>query len=152
MNWNLTKGRKEDEFGLDLFRKDISRVFDDFFSLKPTDLFESEWIPSIDVEDKKKSITLKAEIPGIDEKDLNVTIEKNILTISGEKKEERREEDKDKKYLFSERKFGSFSRSVVLPEGIKADNVKATFKKGVLNIEIPKENEAETKRIDIKVN
>jgi len=152
MNWNLTKGRREDEFGLDLFRKDISRVFDDFFSLKSTDLFESEWIPSIDVEDKKKSISLKAEIPGIDEKDLNVTLEKNILTISGEKKEERMEEDKDKKYLFSERKFGSFSRSIVLPEGIKADNVNATFKKGVLNIEIPKEKEAETKRIDIKVN
>lgn len=152
MNWNLTKGRREDEFGLDIFREDISRVFDDFFSLKPSELFESNWVPSIDVEDKKKSITVKAEIPGIEEKDLNVTLEKNVLTISGEKKEERKEEYKDKSYIFSERKFGSFSRSIALPEGIKAENVKATFRKGVLNIEIPKEKETETKKIDIKVN
>jgi len=81
---------------------------------------------------------------------LDVKIEDNILTLSGEKKEERKEEKKN--YIFSERKFGSFSRSISLPEGIKTDKINATFKKGILNIDIPKDETKEAKKIEIKVN
>jgi HSP20 family protein len=102
------------------------------------------------VEEDEKTIRIKAEVPGIDEKDLEVKIENNVLTLSGEKKEERKEEKKN--YVFSERKFGSFSRSISLPESIKTDKVKATFKKGVLNIEIPKDEKAEPKKIAIEVH
>ena len=150
MNWSITKRNNED-FGIDTFRRDISRIFDDFLSFSPTNLFETNWIPAIDVQDDHKHVKIKAEMPGIDEKDLKVTIENNNLVISGEKKEERSEEDKDKRYIFSERKFGSFCRSIDLPEGIKTDKVNASFKKGVLKIEIPKDEAKKTKKINVQI-
>jgi len=147
---NLIKRNTNKEYGLDSFRRNIDKVFDDFFFLTPTSLFKNDWEPTIDVEEDDKSIHVKAEIPGIDEKDLDVKIEDNILTLSGEKKEERKEEKKN--YIFSERKFGSFSRSISLPEGIKTEKINATFKKGILNIDIPKDETKEAKKIAIKVN
>jgi HSP20 family protein len=147
---NLIKRTNNKEYGIDSFRKNVDKLFDDFFFLTPTSLFKSDWEPTVDVEENEKSIRVKAEIPGIDEKDLNVEIENNILTLSGEKKEERKEEKKN--YIFSERKFGSFSRSISLPEGTKTDKVKATFKKGVLNIEIPKDEKVEAKKIAIEIH
>jgi HSP20 family protein len=151
MNLSLTK-RKNNLSSIDSFRKNIDSLFDDFFSLKPTNLFDSEWLPSIDVEESDNKINIKAEVPGIDEKDINVTLENNILTIAGEKAEEKKEENKKKNYIFSERRFGSFCRSVTLPEGIKADKIKAKFTKGILDIEIPKDEKAQPKRIQIDVN
>jgi HSP20 family protein len=147
---NLIKRTNNKEYGIDTFRRNIDKMFDDFFSLTPTSLFKSDWEPTVDVEEDEKTIRVKAEVPGIDEKDLEVKIENNVLTLSGEKKEERKEEKKN--YVFSERKFGSFSRSISLPEGIKTDKVKATFKKGVLNIEIPKDEKAVAKKIAIEVH
>jgi len=147
---NLMKRNNNKEYGLDSFRRNIDKVFDDFFFLTPTSLFKNDWEPTIDVEEDDKSIHVKAEIPGIEEKDLDVKIEDNVLTLSGEKKEERKEEKKN--YIFSERKFGSFSRSISLPEGIKTDKINATFKKGILNIDIPKDETKEAKKIEIKVN
>jgi HSP20 family protein len=147
---NLIKRTNNKEYGIDTFRKNIDKMFDDFFFLTPTSLFKSDWEPTVDVEEDEKTIRVKAEVPGIDEKDLEVKIEKNVLTLCGEKKEERKEEKKN--YVFSERRFGSFSRSISLPEGVKTDKVKATFKKGVLNIEIPKDERAEPKKIAIEVH
>ena len=147
---NLIKKSNSKEYGLDSFRKNVDKLFDDFFFLTPTSLFKNDWEPNVDVEEDEKLIRVKAEVPGIDEKDLDVKIEDGILTISGEKKEEKKEEKKN--YIFSERKFGSFSRSIGLPEGIKTDKINATFKKGILNIEIPKDETKEAKRINIKVN
>ncbi len=131
------------------FRNEMERVFDDFFSLRPTELFDSEWVPSIDVDEDEKNVYVRAEIPGIEEKDIDVTLEENILTISGEKKEEH--EEKNKKQWLRESRFGSFQRSVALPEGIKADSAKAKFKKGVLNIEIEKTEKSKPKSIKIDV-
>ena len=131
------------------FRNEMERVFDDFFSLRPTELFDSEWVPSIDVDEDEKNVYVRAEIPGIEEKDIDVTLEENILTISGEKKEEH--EEKDKKHWLRESRFGSFQRSVALPEGIKAESAKAKFKKGVLDIEIEKTEKSKPKSIKIDV-
>jgi len=78
----------------------------------------------------EKSIHVRAEITGIDEKDLNVTLEDNVLTISGEKKKERKEENK--RYVLAERRFGSFKRSIALPAEVKDDNIKASFKNGIV--------------------
>lgn len=94
---------------------------------------------------------MKAEIPGIDEKDLQVTLENNILTIAGEKKEERNEKDRDSRWVVSERKFGSFRRSISLPEGIRSDKIKAAFRNGVLRVEIPREESAKPRKITIDV-
>ena len=133
------------------FKSEINRVFDDFFSLTPSNLFDSEWNPVVDVEETDKEIHVTAEVPGIDEKDLNVTLENNILTISGEKTEEK-EEKKKKSYIYTERKYGSFSRLITLPEGVKGDQIKAKFKKGVLEIVIPKDESAQPKKIQIDVH
>jgi len=132
------------------FRSNIDKLFDDFFFFSPTSLFKNDWEPSIDIEEENDMIHVKAEMPGIDEKDLDVKIENNVLILSGEKKEEKKKEKKN--YVFSERKYGSFYRAVSLPEGINKDKIKATFKKGILSIDIPKKETAEPKKIAINVN
>jgi len=147
---NLIKRNNNKEWGIDAFRKDVDRLFNDFFIYSPGSLFKNEWEPTIDVEDGKDSIHVKAEIPGIDEKDLDVRIKNNTLILSGEKKEEKKEEKKN--YVYTERKFGSFYRSIDLPEGVIADKIKATFKKGVLSIDIPKDEKVKPKKIAITVN
>ncbi|MDH7552949.1 MAG: Hsp20/alpha crystallin family protein [Spirochaetota bacterium] len=149
MKWGLTKRNETKLNPFEAFERDVKRIFDDFFTLEPVDLFDSAWVPSIDVEEDEKSIHVRAEIPGIDEKDLNVTLEDNVLTISGEKKEERKEENK--RYVLAERRFGSFKRSIALPAEVKADNVKASFKKGVLTVDFEKKEVSQPKRITINV-
>jgi len=135
---------------IDAFRRSISSLFDDFFSIKPASMFETDWVPTMDVHEDAKGIYVKAEIPGMDEKNIEVNIENNYLTIRGEKTDERREGD-DKRSLVTERRFGSFQRTVRLPEGIKADKIKAEFKNGVLNIDIPKDKVEDPKKIKINV-
>lgn len=129
----------------------LNNLFDDFFRI-PVDFYGNELTPKVDVHVDEKVVHVKAEIPGLDEKDINVTLEKNMLTISGEKKEERKEEDKERNYYYCERSFGSFSRTIELPEGIKGDAVKANYKNGVLEIELPKDEAALPKKINIAVN
>lgn len=149
MKWGLTKRNETKLNPFEAFERDVKRIFDDFFALEPVDLFDSAWVPLIDIEEDEKSIHLRAEIPGIDEKDLNVTLEDNVLTISGEKKEERKEENK--RYVLAERRFGSFKRSIALPNEVKADSVNASFKNGVLTINFEKKEVSQPKRITINV-
>jgi len=149
MKWGLTKRNETKLNPFEAFERDVKRIFDDFFALEPVDLFDSAWLPTVDVEEDEKSIHVRAEIPGIDEKDLNVTLEDNVLTISGEKKEERKEENK--RYVLAERRFGSFKRSIALPAEVKADSVKASFKNGVLTIDFEKKEVSQPKRITINV-
>jgi len=130
----------------------LSNLFDDFFRMVPTHIYSYEPIPKIDVKEDEKAVYVKAEIPGLDEKDLEVTLKDNMLTISGEKKEETSEEDKEKNYRYCERRFGSFRRSIEMPDGIKTDSVKASYKNGVLDIELPKSEPAQPKKINISVN
>ncbi|MCX8124731.1 MAG: Hsp20/alpha crystallin family protein [Spirochaetes bacterium] len=149
MKWGLTKRDETKLNPFEAFERDVKRIFDDFFALEPVDLFDSAWVPTVDVEEDEKSIHVRAEIPGIDEKDLNVTLEDNVLTISGEKKEERKEENK--RYVLAERRFGSFKRSISLPSEVKADSAKATFKNGVLTIDFEKKEVSQPKRITINI-
>ena len=79
-------------------------------------------------------------------------MKENMLTISGEKKEEKTEEDKNRNYFFCERSFGTFSRTIVLPEGIKTDEVKANYRNGILDIELPKGEAAQPKKINVEVH
>jgi HSP20 family protein len=130
----------------------LSSVFDDFFRMVPADNFGYELFPKVDINEDEKAMHVKAEMPGLEEKDIEVTLKDNMLTISGEKKEETTEENKKNNYRYSERRFGSFSRTIELPDGIKADEVKASYKNGVLEIEIPKSEPAQPKRINIAVN
>ena len=104
----------------------------------------------MDVAEDGKEITLTAELPGLDEKDVEILLSNNVLTIKGEKKSE--QEKKEKDYYRVERSYGSFSRTIPLPEGIDADKVNASFKKGVLTVTVPKLPEAqkEVKKIAVK--
>jgi len=132
----------------DSFSSMVSRFFDDdFFS---ADLAKADWNPRVDVYEKDNNIIVKADIPGIDEKNLDVQIEGNILTIRGSKEEEH--EVKEKNYHRIERSCGSFSRTIPLPEKIEADKIEADYKKGVLTITIPKSKEAIAKKINVKVS
>ena len=151
--WSIT--RRPDtgyDQNLGLIRREMDSFFDDFFTLKPSTLFASEWAPSVDVTEDDRTIHVKADMPGMSDKDISVVVEKGALSISGEKKEEHKEEKDGKRYIVSERRFGSFRRSIPLPDEAKTDAIKAEFRNGVLTIEIPKEEKAQPKRIEIKVD
>ena len=139
---------------LESLHQDINRVFENFFT--------GEWplegisgqdkmmlLPEFDVTENDKVVELTAELAGVEEKDLDVSVDGNILTVKGEKKEEVKEEKKD--YCLSERRFGSFERSFTLPEGLNLDKVEASFKNGVLKIDLPKNPEAKTHHKKIKL-
>jgi HSP20 family protein len=109
-------------------------------------------MPAVDIVDMKKEIQVRVELPGMEEKDIEVEISDNMLTIRGERKEEREEGTKEGRYYLSERKYGSFERSLRLPEIADRDKPDAKFSKGLLTITFPKTKEAlqKTKKIKIK--
>lgn len=144
MKWGLEK----------LTNRDLahSALFDDFFRIIPNEFCGEELYPKVDVHEDEKAVYVKAEMPGLDEKDLNITLADNLLTIEGEKKDEKSEGDKNRSYWYCERSFGSFTRTLTLPEGIKRDDVKATYKNGVLEIVLQKSEETQPKKITVNVN
>ncbi len=108
--------------------------------------------PSVDVTEDEHAFHVKAELPGMEEKDLTVTLHEGMLTIAGEKKEERREGDAGKNYLHCERVFGSFSRTIALPEGVEPEGVTARYANGILEVDLKKSESAKPRKIDIAVN
>jgi HSP20 family protein len=133
----------------------MNRLFDDFFGgwgLAPFREFPERWdtfSPRMDMVEGDKEVTVSAELPGMDEKEIGVSLSHGVLTISGEKQEKK--EDKGKNYYRMERSYGSFQRSVPLPGEVDEAKVEATFKKGVLTITLPKTAAAQArKRITIK--
>ena len=126
-------------------RKEMDRLWDRFFRETPSmGTFTEEWLPSVDISETKKNFIVKAELPGLDAKDVNVSLSGDLLTIKGEKKKE--EEEKDEHYHCVEAYSGSFQRSFQLPASVKGDTVEAIFDKGVLKITIPKAEES-SKRV-----
>lgn len=138
--------------GLGTLHREIDRLFDDFtrgfgFGTPMT----NNLLPSIEVTEADKGIVITAELPGLERKDVDVTLEDNILTIRGEKKiETEPKDDKTKNVHVSERAYGVFYRMLELPAGIDPSTVQATMSKGVLKITIPKPTRSETKKIDVK--
>jgi len=113
------------------------------------DFMDSGWVPAVDVANLKDKITVRAELPGIKKEDLNVSIDHDTLTISGEKKQD--SEQKQEDYIRTERVYGYFSRSFTLPAGVDAQNIKATFKEGILELNLPKKEEAKSKHQKINI-
>ena len=111
----------------------------------------AEWSPTVDIEESDISYLIKADIPGVDKKDIDVSLDDGVLSITGEKHTET-ETGKDTKYHRTERFCGSFARRFTLPAAIQADKVDAYYKDGVLSLMIPKAEEAKPKSIDIKVH
>jgi len=149
--------RREWEYPFGAFQREMNKLFDDFFGgfdLSPWAPVEKRlstpFTPHIDVSETDKEIKVSAELPGMDEKDIDVSLTRDTLTIKGEKKQEA--EDKGEGYYRMERSYGSFTRSIPLPIEVDTDKVQATFKKGVLEITLPKTARAiqETKKIPVK--
>lgn len=132
---------------------ELNRMVDRFFT---PDLFEGSdmnvtaWVPNMDVAENKDQFTVSVELPGLKHDDVHVTLREGVLTIEGERKEER--EQKDVQYHRYERRYGKFMRSFQLPTRVEDDKVSANFKDGILTIEIPKAEEVKPKEIKVKVS
>ena len=109
----------------------------------------SRWIPLMDVAEDEEHFVVRADLPGIEETDVNVELEDNVLTISGERKSD--SEERTDGYHRIERAYGSFSRSLTLPEGIAAEAIRASFDKGVLEVRIPKPEQRKPRKVAINV-
>lgn len=147
-------------------RREMDRLFDDFFSrsmapwgrggdFDPFRSLETIWRPSspaVDLVEREKEYVVTAELPGLDEKALDVKVAGNTLTIRGQKEEERKEERES--YRMSERRYGSFQRAVRMPEDVDIDKIDARFTKGVLTVTLPKSEEAlnKQKKIEVKTS
>lgn len=145
--------RREEDHPFSLLRQEMNTLFDNFFrgfELEPFKGHLGAFSPSIDVKESDKDISVTAELPGLDDKDIDVSLSRDSLTIRGEKKEEKEEKGKD--YYRMERSFGSFSRTIALPAEIDVNKVKAEFKKGLLTVTLPKTEKAvkEKKKISVK--
>jgi HSP20 family protein len=136
------------------FRREVDRMFDDFFrggfARMPVTFAPGSVMPSIDVEDQEKALVVTAELPGLDAKDIEVTLIGDVLTLKGEKKDSREETKGTAHYV--ERQFGSFSRSVRLPFEAGDENVEANYDKGILTVRVakPEELTKAPKKIEVK--
>jgi HSP20 family protein len=131
-------------------RREIDRMFDDFswgFGRFSPELSSRDLTPTMDVTETEKDYEVKAELPGLEEKDASVTLTDGVLTIRGEKKIDHEEKGKD--FRMVERSYGKFSRSLELPAGVDPETIKATLEKGVLTVSIPKKA-ADAKKIEVK--
>lgn len=142
---------------LEDMRRDMERLFDEFF--EPTSRRRRWWVkpaetgvvvPNIDMYDRKSEIVLKAELPGVEKENIDLTITKDSITLKGEVK--RDEEIKEEDFYARERVFGSFTRTMTLPSEVDSEKAKATFKNGVLEIVLPKKEEAKAKEIKVEVS
>ncbi len=133
-------------------RDEINRLFDVTAGRNGGDgasLLERDWTPAVDVYEDGDKIVVKTELPGLTEKEVEVSILGDMLTIKGEKKQEK--ETKEEHYHRIERTYGSFHRAITLPSPVTSDKAKASFKNGVLEIEVPKKEVAKPKQIKVKV-
>jgi HSP20 family protein len=129
------------------FTREIDRVFDAFFGQSDQG---RRWVPPMDLVEAEDHFVLKADLPGLSEGDVNIEVQDGALTISGERKAEH--EQREKGWYRIERSFGSFSRSLTLPDGVDPDRIQASFSHGVLEVRIPKPEERKPRRISISTS
>jgi len=127
----------------------MNRLFEEQYSGREDSLTAGAFVPPVDIYEDEHSVQLKLEVPGIDEKDLDVKVENNTLTVSGERKFEK--EEKEENFRRVERRLGSFSRSFTLPSTVSTEDIKASYDNGVLNIRLAKRAEAKPKQIKVNV-
>jgi HSP20 family protein len=155
MPWkNKSESNRGDISPVFALRSEMDRLFDSFFREPFGELgfpfgSSGNWAPPLDIAENDKELTIQAELPGIDPKDLEINVNGNQLVLSGEKKEST--EHKGKDYQHSETRYGSFRRTVALPEGVDTENVDAQYANGVLTLNLKKTAPAASKRIEVKV-
>jgi HSP20 family protein len=137
--WRRREMARRGERDPTAFEREMDRLFEDFFRGRNLTPFGEGWgtfSPSMDVVESENEIKVSAELPGMSDEDIEVSLDRGVLTIRGEKSEEQKEEGDN--YYRAERTYGSFQRSIPLPAEVKQDEVEAVFQKGVLTITLPK--------------
>lgn len=146
----LTRFEKWDPIDeMTTLRNRMDRLFAKFGDDYEEPIFSGNWMPTTDVFETKDAIVVKAELPGMLEKDIDIELENNVLTISGERKFEEKTEEKG--YQRFERKYGKFVRTFTLPPNVMAEKIDANYANGVLEVTIPKKEEAKPKKIKLEV-
>lgn len=142
---------------LSTMRKQMDRLFEDMLSVSDNDWMGLHSMggmgrPAVEIEEKDQELILKAAIPGIDVKDLDVEVSEDRVTISGEHQSESKTEDKDKNYFRSEFHYGKFARVIPLPMAVKTDEIKSDFQKGVLTLTLSKVEDAPKKSVKVNLS
>ncbi len=158
IRWNpardLARWSPEPDFGTNLFsmQREINRMFDHLFDRTTGDEERTGagWMPTVDIAEKDDRYLMNIDLPGVSREDVKITLKDNVLTISGEKKNE--SEEKDSSYYRSERQYGRFERSFTLPSTVNGERIEAGFTNGVLSVRIPKREETKPKEIQVKVS
>jgi HSP20 family protein len=145
-----TIARWEPFRGVPTLQDQMNRLFNDVFERTGDESSLSAWAPAVDIYETEHELVVKADLPEVDPKDLDIRVENNILTIRGERKFEKKVNEEN--YLRVERSFGSFARSFTLASTVNADAIKAEYQNGVLKLSIPKREEAKPKQIKVNVN
>ena len=137
---------------LNTLQSEMNRLFNTMFDAPGANgarAGTSRWLPAMDLGETEEEFVLRADLPGLSEQDVNIELEDNVLTISGERKSEH--EEKKEGLHRVERAYGSFSRSLTLPEGVNPEAIKANFDRGVLEVRIPKPEERKPRKVEISV-
>lgn len=141
--------RREPFRSFSTLQEQFNRLLDANFPVQSDDSALTTWAPSVDIYETENELVIKADLPELSEKDLDVRIENNMLTIRGERKFEQKV--KEENYLRIERSYGSFSRSFSLPNTVNTEAIKAEYKHGALTIELPKRAESKPKQVKVNV-
>ena len=141
--------RRDPFLSLANWQEQVNRMFESAFPGRPEASALTTWTPSVDIYETENELVLKADLPDLNEKDLDVRVENNMLTIRGERKFEQKV--KEDNYLRIERTYGSFSRSFSLPTTISSEGIKAEYNNGVLKVEMPKRADSKPKQVKINV-
>ncbi len=149
MNYLTTRRPMRNLFSL---YNEMGRIFGDLFDSdeNDTDMEKTAWVPTVDISETKNEFEIRAELPGVSENDVNISVTDNRLTIKGEKRQEKVIDEKN--YHRVERRYGSFQRSFTLPRHVETDAIKAKFTDGVLTLGIPKAEVAKPTEIPITTN
>jgi HSP20 family protein len=151
VRWNPARELAAWPSGIFGFQREMNRMFDSFFNrgIQDGDSMLSAWTPAVDIAEHDDEYLVKVELPGVSKDDVKITLESNVLTIRGEKKQEKETNNED--YHRVERSYGSFERAFTLPTTVKNEKIDASFKDGVLKISLPKAEEAKPRQIEVKV-
>jgi HSP20 family protein len=152
IRWNTARDLPTFPSDVMNMQREINQVFDNFFrgGLPEDEAFvPSVWTPAVDIAEHENEYSVRLELPGVNKDDVKITMQHNVLSVRGEKKQEK--ESKGSSFHRVERSYGAFQRNFTLPSTVKADRIDASYADGILTIVLPKAEEAKPKQIEVKV-
>ncbi|HVB34208.1 MAG TPA: Hsp20/alpha crystallin family protein [Patescibacteria group bacterium] len=150
MNGSASISRRDPFNDISKIQEQMNRFLGGSFLGRANDSSLTTWAPEVDIHETEDALVLEVDLPGIEEKDLDIRVENNMLTVRGDRKFEKKVSEEN--YLRVERAYGSFSRSFSLPQTIDPDSIRADYRNGVLTIRVPKREEAKPKQVKVNVS